>query len=112
MNKNSQMETLNKKWKYLKFKILHNTNKKITNSNIYQLNDREILKILYLITFEDNLQNNFLNRASLKLLNVLSLNINTYKNNIITNNIIFKRTYSNTISLLLLYKLYRLKQLR
>jgi hypothetical protein len=107
------MKNVNQDVKELKFKILYNTNKKkLKNAHSYELNNREILKSLYLISFEENVQNNSLNRTSLNLLNLLSLKINKYTNNLITHNHIFKRTYNNTISLTLLYKIYKLRKLR
>ena len=97
--------------KTLKFKILYNTNQKTRKSpHWYEVNTRETLKILYLIGFQEKLQNNLFNRNSIKLLDFLNLNMDTYTNTIIQNNPIFKKTYNYTIIINLLYKLHKLRK--
>lgn len=109
--KNQEINNLNLNLKKLKFKILYNTNKKlITNSNDLKINSREILTLLYLINFEENLQNNSLNRHFLNQLHLLSLNINKYTNNLVNYNPIFKNEYNHTFIIVLLYKLYKVRR--
>lgn len=109
--KNQEINNLNLNFKKLKFKILYNTNKKlIRNSNDLTVNSREILTLLYLINFEENLQNNSLNRHFLNQLHLLSLNINKYTNNVVNYNPIFKNEYNHTFIIVLLYKLYKVRK--
>ncbi len=97
--------------KALKFKILYNINQKTRkSSHWYEVNTRETLKILYLMGFQERLQNNLFNRNSVKLLDFLNLNMDTYTNTIIQDNPIFKKTYNYTIIINILYKLHKLRK--
>ena len=108
--KKSTQETnnLDQNLKNFKFKILYNTNKKIiTISDNLKINSREILIILYLINFEENLQNNSLNRYFLNQLHLLSLTINKYTDNKVSYKPIVKSAYNHTFIIMLLYNLYK-----
>lgn len=109
MEKNNLKEkSLKQNSKNFKFKILYNTNQKnFTISNKNNITTREILKILYLLNFEEELENNVLNRNDLNLLNLWNLHINKYTNTDLSYNPIFKNTYNYTFSIIVLYKLYK-----
>jgi hypothetical protein len=101
---NSLIQTL----KLFKFKTLKKATKKNQTPLIeYEIHNRELLKILYLISFEERLQNNSLNRSSLNLLGLLNLNVDRSTNSLLNYNQIFKNLYNTTISINLLYKLFK-----
>ena len=102
------MDPLVQNLKFFKFKILKKTTEKTQNtSKEYEINNREVLKILHLISFEEKLQNNSLTRSSLNLLSLLNLNINTCTNKLVQYNPIFKNTYNHTVSINILYNIFK-----
>lgn len=98
--------------KNVKFKILHNINKKSgKNADISNINQRDILKILYLSNFEETFQPNSLNRASFNLIHLLKKNINKFTEDIWPDNQIFRDIYNQTLSISILYTIYKIKNL-
>lgn len=105
---NVKTKTLKQDLKNLKFKILYN----IKPTHNPTISSREILKILYLISFEENIQNNSLNRNSLNLLNAMTKNADNYMNKLIYYNPAFKHAYTHTFILTILYKLCKSRKLQ
>lgn len=102
------MDPLMQNLKSFKFKILKKTTEKTqTSSKKYEINNREILKILHLLSFEEKLQNNLLTRSSLNLLFLLNLNVSTSTNSLLNYNKLFKNIYNHTISINILYKVFK-----
>lgn len=97
--------------KKIKFKILHNIDEYSTKRLDTSLRSyREILKILYLTNFEDNLDQNALNRINCNKLHLLTNNINKYTYNIWCDNPTFRDIYNQTFSISILYKMYKIQK--
>lgn len=112
LEKNSlQNKTTSNELKKLKFKWLYNQ-KKQPREKILTYKNRECLKTLYLINFEDILDNNLLNRAEVNLLNLLKLDINNYNTSILPTEVNLLEIYSQTFSINLLYKLHKIKRVK
>jgi hypothetical protein len=107
-----QVKGLKNHVKKAKFKILHNIDKNsIKNINKFDINQRDLLKILYLSNFEETLEPNSLNRASCNLLHLLKENIDKLTSDIWWENSIFRNIYSQTLSINILYTVYKIKNL-
>lgn len=94
-------------------KHLRNVKLKFLNSrykNAYNLNTRQILKVLYLINFEDRVEQNVLNRANVNTLEFLKLNINKYSSKIIPNTPIFSNSFNQTWGISIIYNLFKNKK--
>jgi hypothetical protein len=112
LEKNSfQNKTTSNELKKLKFKWLYNQKKQPRQKKLTYKN-RECLKTLYLINFEDILDNNLLNRAEVNLLNLLKLNINNYNISILPTEANLLEIYSQTFSINLLYKLHKIRKVK
>lgn len=96
--------------KTLKFKILHNKKKHEThNTNTSNIDNRQFLKTLYLINFQDKLEGKMLNRSVINLLNLLKSDVNTYICDVASENPAFTNEYTQTFNINMLYKLHKIK---
>lgn len=107
---NLQTKPISNELKKLKFKWLHDQKKPFQNRRTYK--NRECLKTLYAINFEDILDNNALNRSEVNLLNLLKLNINTHHKSILPTESNLLEVYNQTFSINLLYKMHKIKKAR
>ena len=106
-----QKKTLSNQLKSFKFKCL-NDPKNQPLKNISRYKNKEALKTLYFINFEEPVDQNLLNRAEINLLSVLKYNFNKYNKSIFSTEEIMLDKYDNTFSINLLYKLHTLKKVR
>jgi hypothetical protein len=107
-----QVNGLENHVKKAKFKILHNVDTNSRKSiNTFNINQRDLLKILYISNFEETLEPNSLNRASCNLLQLLKENIDKLTSDIWWENSIFRNIYSQTLSINILYTVYKIKNL-
>lgn len=102
---------LTKKFKFFKFKVLNNRNRMSLKNMMKDESRREILKSLYLINLEENLDNCNLNRSNFNLLNLLKLHIKKCQSENIPNEPTLRTTYNPTLGITLLYNLYKIKSL-
>ena len=98
--------------KNLKFKILKNNDGTVHKSFKIKIDDRKTLTTLYFLNFEQPLTSYELNKVNFNVLNLLRSNMNKYTYEIVSQDQILQNTYSQTFSISLLYKLYKIKKLR
>ena len=94
-------------------KHLRNTKLKFLNStykNSITINNRQILKILHLIHFEEVLDQNNLNRSDLNTLEILKSNIHDQTYTIIPNTPVFANSFNQTWAINLMYNLFKHKK--
>ncbi len=98
--------------KNIKFKILYNANtKSVKNVHTSNINNRDLIKLIYLINFEETFEPNSLSRTSFSLLTLLNENIDLFTNNIWPDNKAFRQIYNQTMSINILYTIYKIKNL-
>lgn len=109
----NQLENKNLKndLKNVKFKLLHNTDKTLRKNLEVKIHSRKTLKTLYFLNFEQPLTAYELNKINFNVLSLLRSNINKYTT-IVSQDQILQNIYSQTFSISLLYKLYKIKKLR
>jgi hypothetical protein len=94
-------------------KHLRNAKLKFLNStykNSVNINNRQILKILHLIHFEEALDQNNLNRSNLNTLQLLKSNIHDQTYTIIPNTPVFSNSFTQTWAINLMYNLFKHKK--
>lgn len=94
--------------KHLRIVKLKFLNSKYKNSS--SINNRQVLKLLHLITFEDNLESNTINRSTLNTIKLLKENINKNTKTLVPHTPVFSSSFTETWALNVLYNLFKNKK--
>jgi|688.fasta_scaffold768358_2 hypothetical protein len=96
---------LEKHLRSVKLKVLNSNYKNSPN-----ISKRQMLKLLHLISFEDHLEQNTLNRATFNTLELLKLTINEHTCKIIPNTPLFSNSFNQTWGISIMYNLFKNKR--